>query len=178
MAARNAGRGGTGGGAGGGASVVFDRYLARLRSDVVRGAGDAVEQAGPRVARMIRERTALGIDRHGRRFAPYRPSTVRKRRRAGKQTGRVDLRFTGRMLDSLGERKGLVFRSVELYFADAARERVARFLYFGTKRMSAREFFGVSPAEAVELRAAFRRTVVASLPKDRRRRIVLTVIPE
>lgn len=159
-------------------SIIFQRYLARMIEEADRAAGVWAEGAGPTARRMILQRTEAGIDRNGRRFARYKPATVRKRRAAGRVVSRVTLRMktTGSMLDSLAVRSGLVFGSVELYFSERRAERIARFHLSGTKRMAARDFFGLQPSEARILAEAFRNEVRRRVPKDRRRRVTLTLL--
>jgi len=49
----------------------------------------------------ILERTAAGVDVYGDEFIPYAPLTVRLRNEKGLPTKRVDLFFTGQMLNAL-----------------------------------------------------------------------------
>jgi len=164
-------------GADGRVSVIFSRYFERMTRAVVAAGARALADAGPQTVAFIRTRTLRGVDRHGRRFKAYRPATVKRRRAKGLTTTVVNLQESGLMLGELDTRRGLEFRSVDVYFRDREAARRARFHIFGTRRMAARDFFGLHPLEVRLLFEAFRAEVRASVPRDRRRTLTLVVLP-
>jgi len=82
-------------------------------------------RVGRLIVRLIRRRTAEGVDATGAPFKPYDPDTVED-----KDTTRVTLRDTGRMLDTLTgtpTARGVVVKSAAPYagFVDADRPWLA-----------------------------------------------------
>ena len=60
-----------------------------------------LEQIGAHVILSERLRTQSGLDIDLKPFIPYRPATVERRERAGRQVAHPDLTFTGAMLNDL-----------------------------------------------------------------------------
>ena len=104
---------------------------------------------------MITKRTQSGKLPDGGNMRPYASSTVRGRKKRGRQTGFVDLTDTGKMFRSLDFRaRG--FKST-LFFSNKERAKIASYHdTFGVgKRKIKRPFFAVGDREADKLRAEF-----------------------
>jgi len=104
---------------------------------------------------MITKRTQSGKLPDGGNMRPYASSTVRGRKKRGRQTGFVDLTDTGKMFRSLDFRTGK-FKST-LFFANKEREKIASYHdAFGVgKRKITRPFFAIGNKEEDKLRAEF-----------------------
>ena len=104
---------------------------------------------------MITKRTQSGKLPDGGNMRPYASSTVRGRKKRGRQTGFVDLTDTGKMFRSLDFRTGK-FKST-LFFANKEREKIASYHdTFGVgKRKIRRPFFAIGNKEEDKLRAEF-----------------------
>jgi len=104
---------------------------------------------------MITKRTQSGKLPDGGNMRPYASSTVRGRKKRGRQTGFVDLTDTGKMFRSLDFRTGK-FKST-LFFANKEREKIASYHdTFGIgKRKIRRPFFAIGNKEEDKLRAEF-----------------------
>lgn len=147
-------------------SVVFLRHVADFRRRLEIGASEASESAAILARRMMVERTARGIDREGRRFKRYAKATRRRRAAAGKIVSRVNLRYTGAMLDALSVRRvrgGNGQMRGEVYFNNSTARRIARYHIFGTHRMPSRDFFGLARPERQLVNVEFGRTVRGSV---------------
>ena len=104
---------------------------------------------------MITRRTQAGKLPDGGQMRGYAQSTVRSRKKRGRQTGFVDLTDTGKMFRSLDFRTG-GFKST-LFFANKEREKIASFhdsLGVG-KRKITRPFFAIGDKEEDKLRSEF-----------------------
>jgi hypothetical protein len=104
---------------------------------------------------MITKRTQSGKLPDGGNMIPYASSTVRGRKKRGRQTGFVDLTDTGKMFRSLDFRTGR-FKST-LFFANKEREKIASYHdTFGVgRRKIKRPFFAIGDKEEDKLRAEF-----------------------
>jgi len=104
---------------------------------------------------MITKRTQSGKLPDGGNMRPYASSTIRGRKKRGRQTGFVDLTDTGKMFRSLDFRTG-GFKST-LFFANKEREKIASYHdTFGVgKRKITRPFFAIGDKEEDKLRAEF-----------------------
>ena len=104
---------------------------------------------------MITKRTQAGKLPDGGKMRSYARSTVKSRKKRGRQTGFVDLTDTGKMFRSLDFRTG-GFKST-LFFANKEREKIASFhdsLGVG-KRKITRPFFAIGDKEEDKLRSEF-----------------------
>ena len=104
---------------------------------------------------MITKRTQSGKLPDGGNMRPYASSTVRGRKKSGRQTGYVDLTDTGKMFRSLDFRtRG--FKST-LFFSNKEREKIASYHdTFGVgRRKITRPFFAIGDKEEDKLRAEF-----------------------
>ena len=106
---------------------------------------------------MITKRTQAGKLPDGGKMRSYAKSTVKSRKKRGRQTGFVDLTDTGKMFRSLDFRTG-GFKST-LFFANKEREKIASFhdsLGVG-KRKITRPFFSIGDREENKIKAEFNR---------------------
>lgn len=165
--------------------------------------GGPMEQAARTSRRFIRARTRRGVDRFGNTFAPYAPSTARKKGRFSP----VTLEETGQMLGSLsirtnddvtfdpragpaggGQLRGPSGRFVaqgDVSFGAAVNlkgsrnRRIGRFHMEGTKHMPQREWFGLTPNEEQkvqnQLGANIFDAIRREVPNDRRRRVQIRI---
>ena len=106
---------------------------------------------------MITKRTQAGKLPDGGKMRSYARSTVRSRKKRGRQTGFVDLTDTGKMFRSLDFRTG-GFKST-LFFANKEREKIASFhdsLGVGRRKIT-RPFFSIGDREEDKIKAEFNR---------------------
>ena len=96
---------------------------------------------------MITKRTQAGKLPDGGNMRSYAPSTVRSRKKRGRQTGFVDLTDTGKMFRSLDFKTGGLKST--LFFANKEREKIASYHdSFGVgKRKTTRPFFAIGNKE-------------------------------
>ena len=96
---------------------------------------------------MITKRTQGGKLPDGGNMRSYAPSTVRSRKKRGRQTGFVDLTDTGKMFRSLDFKTGGLKST--LFFANKEREKIASYHdTFGVgKRKIKRPFFAIGNKE-------------------------------
>ncbi len=145
---------------------VADEFLQRLDQE------EPVMQAARMGREMIVRRTRQGIDKNGKIFRYYRPSTAKRKGRRSP----VDLTESGRMLEDLSVRSEGFWetgRRADLYFRTARSRNVARRHISGTRRMAQRDFFGFTPREEEQLATIIRGGIQRSIPADRRRRIAI-----
>ena len=104
---------------------------------------------------MITKRTQSGKLPDGGKMRPYAKSTVRSRKKRGRQTGFVDLTDTGKMFRSLDFRTG-GFKST-LFFANMERAKIASYHdTFGVgKRKITRPFFAIGNKEEIKIQKDF-----------------------
>ena len=106
---------------------------------------------------MITKRTQAGKLPDGGKMRSYARSTVKSRKKRGRQTGFVDLTDTGKMFRSLDFRtRG--FKST-LFFANKEREKIASFhdsLGVGRRKIT-RPFFSIGDREEDKIKAEFNR---------------------
>ena len=106
---------------------------------------------------MITKRTQAGKLPDGGKMRSYARSTVKSRKKRGRQTGFVDLTDTGKMFRSLDFRTG-GFKST-LFFANKEREKIASFhdsLGVGRRKIT-RPFFSIGDREEDKIKAEFKR---------------------
>ena len=104
---------------------------------------------------MITKRTQRGKLPDGGQMRSYAKSTVKDRKKRGRQTGFVDLTDTGKMFRSL-DFKTLGFKST-LFFSNMERAKIASYHdTFGVgKRKITRPFFSIGDKEEVKLQNEF-----------------------
>ena len=106
---------------------------------------------------MITKRTQAGKLPNGGKMRSYARSTVKSRKKRGRQTGFVDLTDTGKMFRSLDFRTG-GFKST-LFFANKEREKIASYhdtLGVGRRKIT-RPFFSIGDREEDKIKAEFNR---------------------
>ena len=106
---------------------------------------------------MITKRTQAGKLPNGGKMRSYARSTVKSRKKRGRQTGFVDLTDTGKMFRSLDFRTG-GFKST-LFFSNKEREKIASFhdsLGVGRRKIT-RPFFSIGDREEDKIKAEFNR---------------------
>ena len=106
---------------------------------------------------MITKRTQAGKLPDGGKMRSYAKSTVKSRKKRGRQTGFVDLTDTGKMFRSLDFRTG-GFKS-SLQFTNMERAKIASYhdsLGVG-KRKITRPFFSIGNTEEDKIKAEFKR---------------------
>ena len=106
---------------------------------------------------MITKRTQAGKLPDGGKMRSYARSTVKSRKKRGRQTGFVDLTDTGKMFRSLDFRTG-GFKST-LFFANKEREKIASYhdsLGVGRRKIT-RPFFSIGDSEEDKIKAEFNR---------------------
>ena len=106
---------------------------------------------------MITKRTQQGKLPDGGNMRSYAPSTVRSRKKRGRQTGFVDLTDTGKMFRSLDFKTG-AFKST-LFFSNMERAKIAHYHdTFGVgKSKVTRPFFAIGNREEDKIKADFSR---------------------
>lgn len=146
--------------------VLSDRIIEREQA-VLKGTEDALEQAAHEGLVMMRRRTKRGISRRGRRFAPYRPSTAKKK---GSQL--VNLTDRGDMLSYLEvTQKGRYVQQIGL--GDPFQALKGAMHQRGTKRMTQREWFGLTVREAREMHNDMGTYIRQSTPPESRKVMTL-----
>tara|TARA_A100001201_G_scaffold39151_1_gene40911 strand:+ start:134 stop:598 length:465 start_codon:yes stop_codon:yes gene_type:complete len=104
---------------------------------------------------MITKRTQAGKLPDGGKMRSYAKSTVKSRKKRGRQTGFVDLTDTGKMFRSLDFRTG-GFKST-LFFSNMERAKIASYhdtFGVGRKRIK-RPFFAIGRSEENKIKAEF-----------------------
>jgi hypothetical protein len=106
---------------------------------------------------MITKRTQSGKLPDGGYMRPYAKSTVKGRKKRGRQTGFVDLTDTGKMFRSLDFRT-TGYKST-LFFSNMERAKIASYHdTFGVgKRKITRPFFAIGESEEDKIQAEFTR---------------------
>ena len=133
--------------------------VANLLKNITRKQKSVIDKGLKRVSNMavlmITKRTQSGKLPDGGNMRPYASSTVRGRKKRGRQTGFVDLTDTGKMFRSLDFRTGGMKST--LFFANKEREKIASYHdTFGVgKRKITRPFFAIGNKEEDKLRAEF-----------------------
>ena len=107
---------------------------------------------------MIDKRTKKGLLPDGGRMIPYAKSTIKSRKKKGRQTGFVDLEDTGQMFRSLTyEIKGL--RSSLFFRGQDQNKKASYHDFFGVgKKKTIRPFFSVGNKEEDKIRQEFTKT--------------------
>lgn len=148
-------------------TVSLADVVAARASEIVRGIERArPQERGALVAkRLIQARTARGIDRHGRPFAPYARATLAKRARLGLPLAPVELRTTGDMMDSLAVTSGHTLRMTATVAPTPGRnQRLTRLHRAGSprRRLPSRDYFGLTTPERGEVERAMQAVVSES----------------
>jgi hypothetical protein len=144
------------------------RYVGAMKSP------RPAERSAMLARRMIIDRTRRGLDRHGRRFARYRTK--------GRESERVDLTDTRKMLDRMEVRRALERQRGDYVQAFRVTPRSGRdhrltiFHTRGTRRgLPVRDYFGLTERQAAHSRRLFKTAALRELPTDRRSRITIVI---
>jgi len=106
---------------------------------------------------MITKRTQAGKLPDGGKMRGYAKSTIRSRKKRGRQTGFVDLTDTGKMFRSLDFRTGALKST--LLFTNMERAKIASYhdsLGVGKRRIT-RPFFSIGDNEEIKIKNDFSR---------------------
>ena len=108
---------------------------------------------------MITKRTQAGKLPDGGNMRSYATSTVRSRKKRGRQTGFVDLTDTGKMFRSLDFKTGNLKST--LFFANKEREKIASYHdSFGVgRRKVTRPFFAIGRRDEDKIREIFNKAI-------------------
>lgn len=157
---------------------ALDQMVRDVFADLNNGLAqsDPIGEAAHLARRMLIDRTRSGIDRFGNPFADYAPTTARRKGR----TAPVTLSETNAMLDNItvestGTLPGLVRRDL---VPDARGRRLLRLHISGTRRMPSRDPWGLTQPEGTALARHVRIYTQRVIPKDRRRRVTLTLFSD
>lgn len=130
------------------------RMTRKQKSSVLKGLNKVSNMA----IFMIDKRTKKGLLPDGGRMIPYAKSTIKSRKKKGRQTGFVDLEDTGQMFRSLTyEIKGL--RSSLFFRGQDQNKKASYHDFFGVgKKKTIRPFFSVGNKEEDKIRQEFTKT--------------------
>lgn len=130
------------------------RMTRKQKSSVIKGLNKVSNMA----IFMIDKRTKKGLLPDGGRMIPYAKSTIKSRKKKGRQTGFVDLEDTGQMFRSLTyEIKGL--RSSLFFRGQDQNKKASYHDFFGVgKKKTIRPFFSVGNKEEDKIRQEFTKT--------------------
>ncbi len=137
--------------------------VTKLLKEITRKQKSVINKSLKRVSNMailmITKRTQSGKLPDGGNMRPYASSTVRGRKKRGRQTGFVDLTDSGIMFRSLDFRTK-AFKST-LFFANKEREKIASFHdSFGVgKRKIKRPFFAIGRRDEDKIRDIFNKAI-------------------
>lgn len=112
-----------------------------------------LSELGEAAVKMIRERTAGGIDVDGRPFQPYSGGWKKERRKHGKASAPVDLNFKGNMLASMKASVNTTGCEVAVSFENGKEAEKANFHNVsgaGSSRVR-RQFLGLTNREVDSL---------------------------
>tara|TARA_R100000742_G_C4266408_1_gene84499 strand:+ start:309 stop:773 length:465 start_codon:yes stop_codon:yes gene_type:complete len=112
---------------------------------------------------MITKRTQAGKLPDGGQMRSYAKSTVRSRKKRGRQTGFVDLTDTGKMFRSLDFKTGGLKST--LFFSNMERAKIASYHdTFGVgKKKVTRPFFSIGNKEEIKIQKEFSQTYFKAL---------------
>ena len=130
------------------------RMSAKQKSSVTK----ALNKVSNMAIFMIDKRTKKGLLPDGGKMIPYAKSTVKRRKKKGRQTGFVDLEDTGQMFRSLTyDIKGL---KSSLFFRGQDQNKKASYHdFFGVgKKKTIRPFFSIGNKEEDKIRQEFTKT--------------------
>ena len=133
--------------------------VTKLLKNITRKQKSVIDKGLKRVSNMailmITKRTQAGKLPDGGKMRSYARSTVRSRKKRGRQTGFVDLTDTGKMFRSLDFKTGGLKST--LFFANKEREKIASFHdSFGVgKRKVKRPFFAIGNKEENKIKEEF-----------------------
>lgn len=143
----------------------LSQLLKQREKEVLDEIPKATKSVADWAVKAMKERTIRGTGLNERRFKPYRPATAKRKRRSQP----VTLVETGRMLRDLHvQDRGRSGYQQVIKFASTDMEHRGRFHQFGTRKMAARPWFGLTTRERRKANDIFRRTVIPVVKRDRR----------
>ena len=130
------------------------RMTKKQKSSVIK----ALNRVSNMAIFMITKRTQSGNLPDGGKMIPYAKSTVKSRKKRGRQTGFVDLTDTGKMFRSLDFKTGGLKST--LFFSNMERNKIASYHdTFGVgKSKITRPFFSIGNKEEDKIRQEFTKT--------------------
>ena len=136
-------------------TIEVNNFIKRITKKQRKSITTALNNVSNMAVLMITKRTQSGKLPDGGKMRPYAKSTVKSRRKRGRQTGFVDLTDTGKMFRSLDFRTG-GFKST-LFFANMERAKIASYHdTFGVgKRKITRPFFAIGNKEEDKIKKDF-----------------------
>ena len=136
-------------------TIEVERLLKNLSRKKKSAINKSLKRVSNMAIQMITTRTQSGKLPDGGNMRPYAKSTVKDRKKRGRQTGFVDLTDTGKMFRSLDFRTGGMKST--LFFANKEREKIASYHdTFGVgRRKIKRPFFAIGGKEEDKIKAEF-----------------------
>ena len=138
-------------------TVEVTKFLKKLTAKQKSVIDKGLKRVSNMAVLMITKRTQQGKLPDGGNMRSYAPSTVRSRKKRGRQTGSVDLTDTGKMFRSL-DFKTIGLKST-LFFSNMERAKIASYHdTFGVgKRKVTRPFFAIGNQEEIKIKNDFSR---------------------
>ena len=136
-------------------TIEVEKLLKKISSKQKATIDKSLKRVSNMAIQMITTRTQSGKLPDGGNMRPYAKSTVKDRKKRGRQTGFVDLTDTGKMFRSLDFRTGGMKST--LFFANKEREKIASYHdTFGVgRRKIKRPFFAIGGKEEDKIKAEF-----------------------
>ena len=138
-------------------TVEVTKFLKKLTAKQKSVIDKGLKRVSNMAVLMITKRTQQGKLPDGGNMRSYAPSTVRSRKKRGRQTGSVDLTDTGKMFRSLDFKTGGLKST--LFFSNMERAKIASYHdTFGVgKRKTVRPFFAIGNQEEIKIKNDFSR---------------------
>lgn len=136
-------------------TIEVEKLLKKITGKQKATIDKSLKRVSNMAIQMITTRTQNGKLPDGGNMRPYAKSTVRGRKKRGRQTGFVDLTDTGKMFRSLDFRTGGMKST--LFFANKEREKIASYHdTFGVgRRKIKRPFFAIGNNEEIKIKNEF-----------------------
>tara|TARA_R100001086_G_scaffold223526_1_gene141258 strand:- start:34 stop:498 length:465 start_codon:yes stop_codon:yes gene_type:complete len=139
-------------------TINVKKFLQKLSKKQKRAIQKSLNRVSNMAIFMITKRTQSGNLPDGGKMIPYAKSTVKSRKKRGRQTGFVDLTDTGKMFRSLDyKKKGL--RNT-LFFSNTERNKIASYhdIFGAGKSKVVRPFFSIGDKEEDKIKQEFTKT--------------------
>ena len=139
-------------------TINVKKFLQKLSKKQKRAIQKSLNRVSNMAIFMITKRTQSGNLPDGGKMIPYAKSTVKSRKKRGRQTGFVDLTDTGKMFRSLDYKvSGL---KSTLFFSNMERNKIASFhdIFGAGKSKVVRPFFSVGDKEEDKIKQEFAST--------------------
>lgn len=132
-------------------------YINKTKQAIPTQIQKGLAQASLYGIQQITDKSQKGQLPDGGRFKPYKQSTIKNRKRRGRQVSFVDLTDTGRMFRTLTSK--LSKSKATLFFRRQEENRKAFFLETGTRHMQSRPFFAIARRDEDKIRQIFFRNI-------------------